>query len=353
MRRSNLSRREFLAFAPATIAAGQRPKPGRVNTVTGPVDAGKLGRTLMHEHIIIDFVGADGLKPGRYNQDEAFAVARPFLDEAHEAGCQTMVEATPEHLGRDAVLLRRLSEATGVHIITSTGIYGARNEQYIPKYARIETAEQLAVRFQAEAEHGIGSTGIRAGVIKCSVNGEGAEPLSEIERKLVRATALAHVSTGLVAECHTLRGHAAIEQLDIFATAKAPPRAFIWAHAHREKDHSYHLKVARAGAWVQFDGIRGPLQPDGEYTTLDWNVECLRVMKEAHLLERVLISHDTGWYQVGDPAPEYRRFGPKFPYQGYTLIFREFLPRLKAEGFTGDEIDQVLIHNPAHALAGL
>jgi len=67
-------------------------------------------------------------------------------------------------------------------------------------------------------------------------------------------------------------------------------------------------------------------------------------MKDANLLGRTLISHDTGWYQVGEPKGG--------AYQGYTLLFREFLPRLKAAGFTNHEIDQVLIRNPAQALGG-
>ena len=235
------------------------------------------------------------------------------------------------------MLLRRLSEATGINIVTATGIYAARSEQYIPAFAREETAEQLAVRFQKEAERGIGSTGIRAGIIKTGVNPK-ATPLSEVERKLARAAALTHVATGLVVACHTDRGHAALEQLDIFASANAPPRAFIWVHAHYEKDRTFHLKVARAGAWVEFDGIgfRG--------VSLDWLVECVHAMKNAGLLGRTLISQDAGWYEVGQSKGG--------SYRGYTLVFSEFVPRLKAIGFTDGEIGRLLIQNPAEALGG-
>ncbi|MFN0168898.1 MAG: phosphotriesterase [Bryobacteraceae bacterium] len=336
-----LRRRDWLMLAASSFegAAGQ-DSPARVMTVTGAVRAADLGRTLTHEHVLIDFVGAALLKPGRYDPEEAFAVVRPVLEQAKAAGLGTLVEATPEHMGRDAVLLRRLSESTGVQIIASTGIYAARKEQYIPGYARVETAEQLAARYRREFERGIGQTGIRPGVIKMGVNPKPA-PLSEIERKLVRAAALAHLGTGLTVECHTDRGHAAIEQMEIFADVKAPPRAFIWVHAHHERDHAFHLKVARAGGWVEFDGLRaGHLA--NSYTSMDWHVECLGALKEAGLLRQALISSDAGWYQVGE-----RKGGP---YHGYTLPFREFLPRLEASGFTASEIGQLFVRNPARAL---
>jgi phosphotriesterase-related protein len=101
----------------------------------------------VHEHILPDFIGAAKLAPGRYQGEEAFGVIRPYLAEAAAAGLRTLVDATPEHLGRDAVLLRQLSNDTGVHIVASTGIYSARVEGYVPAYARTETAEQLAGRF--------------------------------------------------------------------------------------------------------------------------------------------------------------------------------------------------------------
>ena len=295
----------------------------RVQTVTGPVAAGRLGVTLIHEHVMVDM-----LQAGRYDPEEVFATARPHLEAARAAGCRTLVDPTPEHIGRDAALLRRLSEATGLNIVTVTGIYGAANQKFVPEFARRETAEQLAARFEMEAKQGIGETGIRPGWIKTGVN---QAPLAELERKLVRAAALAHRATGLTVSSHTATGKAAMEQLEIFAEAGAPAQAFVWVHAQNEKDHAWHLRVARAGAWVEFDGIRE--------TTLDWHLECVRVMKEAGLMGRTLISQDSGWYHVGEPK------GGAF--RGYTLLLREFAPRLEA----GDA-GELLVRNPARALAG-
>ena len=309
------NRREFLALAAGLAAQSARGRAA----------------TLIHEHVIVDFIGAAQWKPGRYDPAQVFAAALPHLKDLYAAGCRAMVEATPEHIGRDAALLGRLADASGIDIIPVTGIYGAGNQKFIPDFARTETAGQLAARWQREAGSGIGEAGIRPGLIKTGVNNA---PLPEIERKLVLAAALAHKATGLTVASHTSTGKAALEQLDIFAAAGAPPQAFIWVHAQNEKDHALHLRVARAGAWVEFDGIRE--------NTLDWHLECVRTMKDAGLIGRTLISQDSGWYHVGEPGGG--------AYRGYTLLFREFVPRLKAAGLAAD-VDRLLIENPARVLS--
>jgi predicted metal-dependent phosphotriesterase family hydrolase len=344
MSHRTMTRRQMLALtAGAVVSTRAFAASHPVNTVTGPVRPSDLGRTLMHEHLLIDFIGADALKPGRYDVNEAFSVIRPYLEQARAVGIKTLVDATPEHLGRNVDLMHRLSEATGLQIVACTGIYGARDEKYIPAYARTETAEQLAARYAKEIESGIGSTGIKPGIIKLAVIPKPGH-LSAIEQKLVRAAALAHNHTGLLVEGHTDQGHMALEQLEVFASVKAPARAFVWVHAHEEQDHAFHIRVGKAGAWVEFDGIRSGHLWVANFNSLEWQIDCVRTMKNAGLFDRVLLSQDAGWYQVGEPKGG--------PYHGFTKLSKEFVPRLKAAGFTGAEIDQLQIHNPANALGG-
>ena len=105
---------------------------------------------LVHEHILVDFVGADAIGPGRYDAEEAFRVALPKLKEIRALGCRRLLECTPNYLGRDPKLLRRLARATGLEIWTNTGLYGAVDFKFLPAYAKTETAEQLAQRWIAE-----------------------------------------------------------------------------------------------------------------------------------------------------------------------------------------------------------
>ncbi len=253
---------------------------------------------------MVDFIGADRIAPGRYDPAEVFRIARPKLEQVKRFGCVRLLECTPAFLGRDPDLMKRLSDATGIEIWTNTGLYGASDHKYVPGYARTETAGQLARRWIAESHENW-----RPRFIKTGVN---RGPLDALDRKLVRAAAIASRETGLTIACHTGDGRAALDELQIIADEKADPSKLVWVHAQNEKDHSVHEKVARAGAWVEFDGI-GP-------ESAAWHLECLRFMQSRQLLGRTLISQDSGWYHTGEPGGG--------DYRGYTFIYTDFLPQL-------------------------
>ncbi len=173
---------------------------------------------LVHEHILVNFIGADRIAPGRYDPDEVFRAARPKLEELKRYGCRRLLECTPNFLGRDPRLLARLSEATGLELWTNTGLYGAANHKYLPEFARSETAEQLARRWIEEARRGV--DGIKPRFVKIGVN---RAPLAELDRKLAQAAALTARETGLTVASHTGDGQGAMEQIEIFEAAKAAP----------------------------------------------------------------------------------------------------------------------------------
>lgn len=218
----------------------------------------------------------------------------------------------------------------GLNIITNTGYYGAVEERFLPKHAYTETAEQLAARWIDEFNNGIEGTGIRPGFIKTSVD---KAPLTNTQRKIIDSAALTHLATGLTLAVHTGNGDAAREQLSILAARGVSPAARIWVHAQNETDKAYHVEAARKQSWVSFDGIN----PE----TIQENVERLQNMKTEKLLHRVLVSQDSGWYNVGEPNGG--------NYKDYNCIFTTFIPALKATGFTQHELDMLFITNPSKA----
>jgi phosphotriesterase-related protein len=294
-------RREFLSAVGSTVFAG---KPS----------------VLVHEHVLVDFVGADQIRPGRYDRDEVFRIARPKLEEVRRLGCRRLLECTPNFLGRDPELLARLYDASGIEIWSNTGLYGAGDHKFVPSFARSETATQLAKRWIAETREAW-----RPRFIKTGVN---RGPLDEIDRKLVRAAAITSRETGLTIASHTGDGAAAVEQLEIVTAERVSPAKFVWVHAQNERDHGVHEKVARAGAWVEFDGI-GP-------KTVGFHLECVRFMAAKGLLKRTLVSQDAGWYHVGEPG------GGEF--RGYTYLYTDFLPRLNPA-----EVHRLMWENPRAA----
>ena len=66
-------------------------------------------------------------------------------------------------------------------------------------------------------------------------------------------------------------------------------------------------------------------------------------MKAEGLLNRVLLSHDAGWYHVGEPG------GGTF--RPYDTLITALLPALETAGFTSEEIHQLTVVNPADAFA--
>jgi predicted metal-dependent phosphotriesterase family hydrolase len=304
----------------------------QVMTVTGPIDAQRLGLTLMHEHVLVDFIGANKVSRDRYNADEVFAIALPHLKRIRELGCRTFVDCTPNWLGRDAALLQRLSKASGLQIVTNTGYYGALKHKYLPAHVEQEMPEQIAARWIAEFRQGIDGTTIKPGLIKIGVD---AGPLSDLNTKIVSAAAITHLQTGLTIGAHTAGGAAVMQELDLIEKHGVSPEAFIWIHAQSEKDAQLCVEAARRGCWVEFDGVNSK--------SIERHVMLVKAVREAGMLDRVLISQDAGWYNVGEPGGG--------NYRGYDLLFTEFVPALRKAGFNAAQIDQLLINNPQQALA--
>lgn len=303
---------------------------GIIMTVNGPVSAREMGITLVHEHILVDFIGADSINDSRWNRSEVIKKSLPFLKQIKELGCKSFVECTPAYLGRNPLLLRELSNSSGLNILTNTGYYGAGNNKYLPQHAFDETADQLADRWIKEWENGIDATGIRPGFIKIGV---GSERLSDLHKKLVVAAARTHLKTGLTIASHTGPAVPAFEQIEILHSEGVAPEAFIWVHAQVEKDFSNHVKAAKMGAWIGLDGLNDNNMED--------YVRMIKNMKENNMLGKVLLSHDSGWYHPGEEnGGEYR---------GYTTIFEKLIPLLKNENFSEKEIHQLLDSNPAGA----
>jgi phosphotriesterase-related protein len=302
----------------------------KVMTVTGEAPVDSLGAVLPHEHILVDFIGADKSGKHRYDPDEVFRAVLPYLTQARKLGLGALFECTPAYLGRDPVLLRRLSKASGVKIVTNTGLYGAAADKFLPAYAFRETAEQLAKRWTAEWEHGAEGSGIRPGFIKIGVD---PEP-SETDMKLAEAAALTHLRTGLTIASHTGAGKAAKLQIEALKKMGVSPAAFVWVHAHAESDAAMHIWAARQGAWPEFDG----LSP----SSVEQHVRLVSRMKEEGTLDRVLVSHDAGWYSVGEGAGGFRPF---------DTLFTQFLPALSKAGLTDGEIKQITHSNPQRAFA--
>ena len=302
------------------------------NSVSGAQHIDSLGLTLIHEHMLVDFIGVDSISPDRWNRDSVVAKVLPHLLEVKKHGVKTILDCTPSFLAKDPLLLKELSEKSGIRILTNTGYYGAVGGKYLPPHAFTESADQLADRWISEFENGIEGTGIKPGFIKISVNE--SDTLREVDRKLVKAAGITHQKTGLQIASHTGRWKTAIQEVEILQEMGVEPSAFVWVHAQAEQDFQNYVKAAEMGVWISLDGIGW---------SIDEYVDRLVFAKEKGFLNKVLISHDAGWY---DPS---KSGGGNF--QPFTNIFEKLMPVLNQQGFTDQDWDLLLKSNPKEAFS--
>ncbi len=306
------------------------PDLPEITTVTGGISIKKMGKTLTHEHLLVDFTGADSTGFHRWDREEVLEKVLPYLVEIRKLNYKTLVDCTPEYLGRDPELLKELSEKSGVQIITNTGYYAALNGKYLPQSAITQSAAEIAAHWIDEAQHGIEGSGVYPGFIKIAVAPEG---LQEIHKKIVQAACIAHRATGLTIMSHTGLATPAFQQLEILKDNGIDPSAFIWTHANREPDANKLLEAAKRGAFISFDQFR----PDDAAQYVDFFL----FMKKHAALHRVLFSHDAGWYSPEEPE------GGEF--RGFTDIERFLIPALEEAGVAQYDIFQVFFKNPVEA----
>lgn len=301
-------------------------------TVNGKIPAADLGRSLSHEHVLVDFIGAKETGYHRWDRKEVIEIVLPHLMDAKRLGYRSLFECTPAFLGRDPRLLKELSAASGLHLVTNTGYYGARQNKFIPEEAFDATVDELAEKWIEEFRSGIEDTRIKPGFIKIAV--DRGDQLSSFHEKLVRAACRTHLATGLTIASHTGPTNAAFAQASILQEEGVAPEAFIWVHATRASPEN-QIKAANMGLWISIDNQRE------NAALLKANAERLAKLKEAGLLSRVLVSQDAGWYSPGEPGG-----GGFVPY---TLVENALLPLLREAGFEDADIEQLLVKNPAEA----
>jgi phosphotriesterase-related protein len=306
----------------------------KIVTVNGEIAASRMGVTLPHEHVVFDLAMIDSIGPTRYNKDSVISKVLPMLEELKPYKVRTIVDGSPEFMGRDPKLLAELSKKTGINFITNTGWYAADSERHLPREIKDMSAEEIALIWIAEAQNGIGNTGIKPGVINIGISGAA---LSENDKKLVAAACITHLRTGLSIMSHTGPAEGAMAQLRILDKYGVDPSAFIWLHAMEEVSKGRVLTIAEKGVWVSFDGIMPDMEASVRIS------EMVKYMKTLRRLDHVLLSHDAVGYECDLPGGGKSR--------RYTELFDSFTLLMMSEGITKEELDMLMVKNPAEAFA--
>lgn len=228
---------------------------GAVMTVTGPVAPEALGVTDAHNHV---WIRPTVPTPGLPILVDAEAI-RQDLIAYRLAGGSAIVDCQPGRAGRDARMLERLSRASGVVIVASTGFH---LRKYYPADEPLWSlpAEQAAEIFIRELITGVeeapGDAGepIRAGFIKIACE----RTLAATPRPLLEAAAYAAQETEAALEVHTEKGAAAEEVVQFFEDAGVSPRQLVICHMDKRPDFGLHRDLASAGALLEYDTFYRP-----------------------------------------------------------------------------------------------
>ncbi|WP_395670570.1 hypothetical protein [Phenylobacterium sp.] len=406
-----IARRSFLAGAAALSAstlASAAPARKFIQTVNGLIPPSELGVTSMHEHTLLrdgsevgdphEVYDAETLKQfmAGYGAPapvpEAFFPQPPdhpitlenrhylmsfyanskdafLLDEAlmsgelgdfRKLGGRSVLDVSVANSRGDPRTQQRMSKATGVNIIMSTGINTPRLTW--KKYKEMSLA-QLTEFFEGELNVGIRDTKIRAGHIKLHCDRTGATD-AVLHRALDGAASVSR-NTGVPVTIHVYSvGDATFNAvLDRAVKAGMPKDRMIIAHfptalrpmdyktlmtdpskfvpnldiGYRAMDRGFLLSFDLFGAGDAWIGRPGGTVPNYDI----YSFAAIYQYCQRGYADRLVMATDT-WTRMST-----RKFGGG----GISQLLNFVVPTLKQHGVSQAHIDQMMIHTPARMLA--
>jgi phosphotriesterase-related protein len=205
------------------------------------------------------------------------------------------------------------------------------------------TENDLAKQIIKDLTEGINETNVKAGIIGeigCSW------PLTDNERKVLRAAATAQDETGAPILIHPGRDESApIEILEILAEAGANLERVIMGHLDRTVfSDDTTIEIAKSGCYMEYDlfGNESSHYPlPGSYMPNDeQRLEKIQLLMNEGFGEKILVAQDI--------CTKHRLV--KYGGHGYHHILQNIIPRMKQKGFSKEEIDNIVTNNPSKIL---
>jgi phosphotriesterase-related protein len=350
---------------------------GKVQTVLGAIPSEDLGITLPHEHLLCDasvyYHEPDESRYKRLTREPVSIGNRRWLEDCpytnfdnmrlldeeaaiEEAmyfkreGGQSIACLSSVGLGRDPLGLASISRATGLNVIMGCGYYISQAQS--PDYER-KSVEAIAEEMIGDIEVGVGSTGIRAGIIGelgCTY------PLKESERNVLLASAIAQKRTGATISIHHVVAHPseAMELIRVLDGAGADISRVVMGHVdYNITPRDTRLELAKTGCYLEYDGfgnhhfarLGGAAELYGGQV-----VNCRPCDRER--IEQLIELIDAGYSRQillsQDVCTKIKlvRYGGV----GYAHILRTIVPQMLVRGITSELIDTMMVDNPKRAL---
>jgi phosphotriesterase-related protein len=326
-----------------------------VQTVLGPVDAGELGPTLVHEHVVVSYPGDEIDPTGTWDRGACVETAVQRMQELREFGVRTFVDVTVIESRRDVTILPEIAERSGMQIVCATGFY--IEHIGIPYYWRVRTQEEITELFLHEIHTGIGSTGVRPGVIKIAIG----DPPTDQERKVIAAAAVAARESGLsvISHCENAKGWDV--QLDILENHGVDLGRCLIGHQDQAESADQLNAIIERGAFAGVDRIGFEV-----LASENARIALITGVLEAGHADRLCLSMDHACYPSSPRFPYFVPEGIRESFEQtmrsavedqmwrrpYTYLFTDFIPKLEAAGVERSAIDSILTDNPRGLFGG-
>jgi phosphotriesterase-related protein len=317
-----------------------------INTANGPISSDSLGKTYIHEHLTFGYPGFQGdftLAP--YNREAAVeACVNALKPVAEQYGLKTVVDATSNECGRDVLLMKAVSEQTGINIIAASGYYfeGEGAPAYFKgKMGSNDIVPAIKELMKAEVTVGIEGTGIKAGVFKLA-SSKGA--ITAYEEAFFRAAAKISSEEGIPIITHTQEGTMGPEQADLLIANGADPKRINIGHMGGNTDIQYHLNTLGKGVFISFDRF-------GLQKLVGCPMDSTREIVIAGLCaagyaDRIMLGHDYIQVWKGRRYPLPISVQPLVANWNYGHILKDVVPDLKKMGVSDEQIQMMLVENP-------
>ena len=327
----------------------------RVYTVRGPIEPSDVGICDMHEHVLWNTPGWE-FSPWAFEdlpRPEAFEKIQSDLLDFKALGGQTIVDVSGIGIGRDVQLYGDLSRETGVHIVACTGFWAERK---ILTYFRPSTDRGASLRpdvwerdidfltqlFTHEVTQGMGTTDVRAGIIKV---GTSRDQMTPLEERTFRAAARASRQTGVAVTTHGV--NLAERQAEVFREEGADPTRVVIGHLDDGTgiDLERDKRLARQGFYLGYDhiGVEPDWSPMHYAIPDERRADLVLSMIEAGFLEQIVVACDTNAWSVG-------LVHRGTPRSTFAHLLRRWVPLLKSRGVSHDQLQTLLVETPRRIL---
>lgn len=314
-----------------------------INSVLGPIKVEDLGSTLIHEHLGIGWPGWE-LDHQDFDRKKDGARVVKRLKEIRALGIRSIVDPCPMELGRDPGFAAEMSDRSNVQIVIATGLYN--DALGIPMHFRMMDVDGIAEVYVKEIEDGIGTTGIKAGIIKTASGGiPGLTPpgqgIKDTEIKCLRAAARASKATGAPILCHNDELEPfGRETLDVFDEEKVDFNKVLIGHACGVGDMRYYFDILERGAWLGFDrfGIESIASDKMRLASL------LGLLSVG--FDRIMLSHDSVECWRGRDSGALDGMIAASPNWNMAHISRNILPAMRKAGVPEEIIETLMVNNP-------